>query len=91
MDYHGRIMNIAGKQDGSGSTYHSQYSRGHRDARHAAAEISLEAQAEIKRLRNALEDYACMGLDQCPEPKLKDGSCVRMDCGDRARRALDGQ
>lgn len=50
MDYHGRIMSIAGRQDGSESAHHSQYSRGHRDARHAAAAIALEAQDEIEHL-----------------------------------------
>ena len=56
MDYHGRIMNISGGPDGPILGCSPSYSRGHRDARHMAAVIALEAQAEIKRLRRALED-----------------------------------
>lgn len=50
-DYHARMMNIAAVPDfllpiGGESAYKT----GHRDARHAAAEIALEANAEIARL-----------------------------------------
>ena len=44
MTYHNRIMNI--KMIGG-----EGYKEGHRDARHAAAEIALEADAEIEELR----------------------------------------
>lgn len=44
-DYHGRIMDIEAYEFGL------LYKNGHRDARHAAAEIALEADAEIARLR----------------------------------------
>ena len=42
-DYHARIMNIPCKKRGL-------YAQGHRYARHAAAEIAVEAEAEVERL-----------------------------------------
>ena len=51
MDYNGRIMNINQAQ---GAAVLSDYATGHRDARHRAAVIALEAQAEIERLRTPL-------------------------------------
>lgn len=51
MNYHGRIMNIMDYR------WHSHdYLTGHRDARHAAAEIANEADAEIERLQEELFD-----------------------------------
>ena len=50
-DYHARIMNIPCEKRGL-------YAQGHRDARHAAAEIVLEAQAEVETLTKALV-FAC--------------------------------
>ena len=52
MDYHGRIMNIDQAQ---GAACSSDYSKGHRDARHKAAEIALEAQIEIEHLKQKLK------------------------------------
>ena len=59
MDHHGRIMNIeclppARMNQHPVDPECSAYRIGHRDARHAAAEIACEAQAEIARLRDAL-------------------------------------
>jgi hypothetical protein len=52
MDYHGRIMNIQTTGlTAPNSSYGNGYKVGHRSARHAAAEIVLEAQAEIEALR----------------------------------------
>ena len=45
-DYHARIMNIPAYGDAP-----FEYKEGHRDARHAAAEIALEAEAEVERLQ----------------------------------------
>jgi hypothetical protein len=57
-EFHGRMMNIPGDlawQDPQVMTaMRVAYSTGHRDARHAAAGIALEAEAEIARLRAAL-------------------------------------
>ena len=50
-DYHARIMNIPANGKEMDST---AYRMGHRDARHAAAEIALEAENEVERLREAL-------------------------------------
>lgn len=46
-DFHGRIMNIRDGADGAASI---EYKRGHRDARHAAAEIANEADNRIVEL-----------------------------------------
>jgi len=52
MNYRGRIMNI--ERDPmlvAGAPTDAAYFYGHRDARHAAAEIASKADAEIDRLR----------------------------------------
>ncbi len=62
MDYHGRMMNIPydrlqetfDKNDLT-LTARRPYKFGHRDARHAAAEIATEADREIDRLRTENE------------------------------------
>lgn len=53
MSYSGRIMNISGKIVGNLNPYTPEvlYKMGHRDARHAAAEIATEAENEIDRLK----------------------------------------
>lgn len=56
MDYHSRIMNIErDPMKVAAAPKDAAYSCGHRDARHAAAEITLEADAEIAGLLEALE------------------------------------
>jgi REP element-mobilizing transposase RayT len=52
MNYHARMMNI---QFPKYATTPMTYETGHRDARHAAAEIANEADAEIKRLQTQLD------------------------------------
>lgn len=58
MTYHNRMMNIqvgrVGDSDGM-----RMYRIGHRDARHAAAEVANEADAEIEHLK---EDFANLRL-----------------------------
>lgn len=66
MDLHGQIMNIrVAPTELATSLYAGDtglaYKIGHRDARHAAAELALAAGAEIERLRAALE-FACEEL-----------------------------
>jgi cell division protein FtsB len=51
-NYHDRIMNIPTKDK---EKYNGQYKRGHRDGRHAAAEIANEADEEIAELKEELE------------------------------------
>lgn len=55
MNYHSRIMNIL-----HGSWRNYDYRAGHRDARHAAAEIAKDADALCKELVEALE---CLQTD----------------------------
>jgi hypothetical protein len=65
MNLHDKIMNLqcgvppvpdAGKLPGSAEVLWSQgYKFGHRDARHAAAELALTADDKIRKLREALE------------------------------------
>ena len=47
MSFHGRMINI---RDNADDEALSEYKRGHRDARHAAAEIANEADARIAEL-----------------------------------------
>ena len=56
MDLHGQIMRIRANVTADGKFRHrsDEYNEGHRDARHAAAELALKADAEIKRMRGAL-------------------------------------
>jgi hypothetical protein len=63
-DFHGRMMNIQPPIDwneGIGITMRVGYKTGHRDARHAAAAIANEADAEIARL-TAERDAATAAL-----------------------------
>ena len=55
MNLHNLIMNIPCVSASSGSTKKANYNEGHRDARHAAAELALTADAEIVKLRKALQ------------------------------------
>ena len=52
--YHARIMNIPAKTFAPGEMNEVAYKLGHRDARHAAAEIATEADATEAQLRAAL-------------------------------------
>lgn len=54
MSYHNRIMNIPCNEQGD-FVATALYKFGHRDARHAAAEIANEADAEIEQLRANIE------------------------------------
>ena len=54
-NYHGRIMNIPSDVEGMSNPSRVIYRTGHRDARHAAAEIAAEAEGVIGELHDALE------------------------------------
>ena len=54
--YHGRIMNITSDVEGMSNPSRVIYKTGHRDARHAAAEIAAEADGVIDELYDALEN-----------------------------------
>ena len=57
MSLHNEIMNIQENPENRFNSYEcpQAYSIGHRDARHAAAELSLRYQSLIERLLDALE------------------------------------
>lgn len=80
-DFHGRMMNI--QSDGP-----LLFREGAKSARAVAAEIALEADAEIARLRAALAWYADL-------PQAWEIKCAGMAYGDlrllgeKARAALD--
>lgn len=60
-NYHDRIMNISATSNNKAHVFSESdvewtaYRYGHKDARHAAAEIALEAEAEIERLNELLD------------------------------------
>jgi hypothetical protein len=64
MNYHDRIMNLLAGRPSSLAQPERAYKEGHRDARHAAAEIAIEAdriiaeqQQELERLQKDAERY----------------------------------
>lgn len=59
MNLHNQIMNIPTDIDFTDWSDHDRqsYKRGHRDARHAAAELSLKAEARIEELEEMLKWY----------------------------------
>ena len=65
------------------------------DDPHVIADMQAQIKSNAKviaALREALEGYACYGLEKCPVPKLKDGSCIHAGtghCGDTAFRAIE--
>lgn len=68
MNLHNEIMNIPVKHqrvDFQDQGFYLMYKEGHRDARHAAAELSLKAEARIEELEEELKkakelaDYWC--------------------------------
>lgn len=63
MNFHGRMINI---RDNADDEALSEYKRGHRDARHAAAEIANEADARIAELEAQLaaKDAAMASLQR---------------------------
>jgi len=58
MNYYDRIMNMQGRPASMIVGSVASWSGGHKHAQHQAAEIALEADREIARLRAALEDIA---------------------------------
>lgn len=74
MNYHNRMMNIQDDVSGGMSPGENRvaYKVGHKDARHAAAEIALEADAEIERLR-----YGYERLISATDTEMGDGDLAR--------------
>ena len=74
MNLHGQIMNLPFVAQPDVTTYKSEYAAklGHRDARHAAAELALKADACIEVLRAIVEQQRTMGFDGSPSDELMD-------------------
>lgn len=68
MNLHNEIMNIPAKEFEATPKHYGEYSLvyklGHLDARHAAAELSLAATAQMEDLQEALKRLYKNGLKQ---------------------------
>lgn len=69
MDLHGQIMNLPARlpKDCAKMATATAYKTGHRDARHAAAELALRADALVHELREVLERERERGADLADE------------------------
>lgn len=69
MNYHNLIMNISSEQYKVcwSEEEFRIYKIGHRDARHAAAELAIQADARIEELEKALQDLISASIfkDAC--------------------------
>jgi hypothetical protein len=94
MNLHGQMMNLQAP-DYTGLMAHADYAAkiGHRDARHAAAELALKADAEIEGLCAALKQinsWCCYASEENTDARL----LALQQIGVLARGALqkaDGQ
>jgi hypothetical protein len=64
------------------------YKLGHRDARHAAAELALSADEQIRKLREALTATADMLGSACHFVSKNNGLMQMLEQVERARAAL---
>ena len=55
MNYHSRIMNIRNTCQNTEKTSQVIYAHGHRDARHAAAELAIAHDQEMERVKADLD------------------------------------
>lgn len=65
MNLHGRIMNIPAPELENDPAANSAFKRGHRDARHAAAEMAVKADARIDELESFIR--ACLDCTSADE------------------------
>ena len=74
MDLHNQIMNIPTEIDFTDWSDHDRqsYKRGHRDARHVAAELSLKAEARIEELEEMLREVFTDSGFRCLCEELQD-------------------
>lgn len=89
MDLHGQIMNISdkvteNKNAMAGNAAFVAYKEGHRDARHAAAELALKADVCIDALRAIVEQQRTMLFDGSPSDDV-------MQSAREALAALNGR
>jgi hypothetical protein len=69
MNLHGQIMNLPAKAFAPGEMNDAAYGFGHRDARHAAAELALKADAlatSVSTLIDHLERMNCLTREEEP-------------------------
>jgi hypothetical protein len=66
MDYHGQIMNLPSKQIAGNIARDMDYQLGHLAARHAAAELALQADAELTKLRTERDELARLLAEALP-------------------------
>lgn len=89
MRYHNRMMSIQHPPHVEDWDYKTRitYKEGHRDARHAAAEIALSADAEIEQLQARVEKLATAlkGILDVANVRIDDPRSERFDA---ARAAL---
>lgn len=72
MSYHNKMMDIRERRlDSQFASTESRtlYKEGHRDARHAAAEIALKADKRIEKLENALQEILSVHANDNIRPK----------------------
>ena len=95
MDLHGQIMNFTipiGTGFAPGTSGDDGYRMGHRDARHAAAELALKAVgsdacAEIERLRHSLNNAVKLADDRLAQ--MADDRAQALKWRDEAQRLRD--
>jgi hypothetical protein len=84
MNLHNEIMNIPITVDRTNwlPLEKNGYAHGHRDARHAAAELSLKAEARIELLETALRYVVKCNDEAMPDPVNQQwlGSPCREQC-----------
>lgn len=61
MDLHSQIINLQPSPDRDGIHLHPIYKDGHRDARHAAAELALKTDALLHEIKSIADDAADRG------------------------------
>jgi hypothetical protein len=75
MDLHGQMMNLPCDASNLPLGFEGAFKQGHKQARHAAAELALGADAEIARFREALIE-------------IRDSDAAEDWCRETARDAL---
>ena len=87
MNLHGQIMNLPCRDDDALNAEYSDrriaYKHGHRDARHAAAELALKADAQVEALHAALTAIAALDPDKDSDEGLNEWG--EADCFDMAQ------
>lgn len=97
MSLHGRIMNIRARRqkDNEPDFLHVAYKEGHRDARHAAAELADSVEIERDNLNKALRDLLASHDDLtnwANDPSLGRPDVEwSLEIAEQARAAMEGE